>query len=979
MAYAADEALHPGATPQVAQWMGEQRSAYPSPGGVLHMAVQLSGPVDAPAAARLKAAGIRLMSTLAPGRYLAAVDLAGSAARALQTGAPLKLEGVSSIEAVAPGLKLSPDLRIKSPYGWATRQVGGETLVEFNLKYAGAVNAAAAEALVTNAGGTVVGRAPQFSRIRGRAPVEKMLSLALPHWVVAVQSVDPPPSTTAANSNQVSGLLMNVNQVQAPPYSLTGQGVNVMELDDGQIDLHPELQGRVIEDDAALTSSHSTHVAGTLAASGLDPRLKGMAPGAQLYSYSFEVDGSASRYLDAISSYGAVLSNNSWADYLPEYLTSSDCDWIGSYGTDESDIDHVINQNKIAIVFAMGNDRYKNRCSLQQQGGFYSSVKPAAAKNTIAVAALDGSKAVTFFSNYGPTADGRLKPDISALGRDVLSLDLGGGTAVMSGTSMATPAITGTLALLIERYRSQHADSPSPAMLKSILLNTAVDLGNPGPDYTYGYGIPDAVEAVSTIDQGRFTADSAAAGDTRTYTVTVPNGAAALRVMLAYSDVEGAPGSSAALVNDLDLTVSSPTGQVSLPLTLDPLHPAANAAPGKNGRDPVEQVVIQNPTAGNWTVTVKGTSVPVEPQAFALSWSFAPVAPQPPCSRSIAVSGSLPVDAAGGAQALAITQSSGCAPLKATYPDSWVQGTTDPIQGTMAIKLNVDPNSSGAVRSSILQFSDGVTDPLTVQVVQVPPCFAGPVTPGTPLNDTLSSNDCQGSDGAYRRSYTFDGKAGQALAASLDSGDFNPVLILELPDGTQVLESDDIDDPAVRIPQGNRGFVLPFDGQYTLLVSSYFTDELGAFTLNVAFPDPATLASVITWDFVTACPASVSGTLGAGSEHNGHRGSLFPVDSYILYGHLGDTLTATVEGAGFDPVLYAMPLATEDILATADNALPGKPASISYTILTPGFYTVQITPYLFGQSGNYTLSLGGCRTPSFVIGTTTGNRPPRRR
>jgi hypothetical protein len=236
-----------------------------------------------------------------------------------------------------------------------------------------------------------------------------------------------------------------------------------------------------------------------------------------------------------------------------------------------------------------------------------------------------------------------------------------------------------------------------------------------------------------------------------------------------------------------------------------------------------------------------------------------------------------------------------------------------------------------------------------------------------------------GPDGAYRRSYTFDGKAGQALAASLDSDEFDPVLILELPDGTQVLESNDIDDPAVRIPQGNRGFVLPFDGQYTLLVSSYFTDEMGAFTLNVTFPDPATLASVIKWDFVTACPASVSGALGASSEHNGHRGSLFPVDSYILYGHLGDTLTATVEGAGFDPVLYAMPLATDDILATADNALPGKPASISYTILTPGFYTVQITPYLFGQSGNYTLSLSGCRTPSFATGTTTGNRPPRRR
>jgi subtilisin family serine protease len=979
LASGANEALRLDATPQVAQWMGEQRSAYPAPGGVLHMAVQLSGPVDAQTSARLRAAGIRLMSTLAPGRYLAAVDLAGSTAHMLQTGAPLTLEGVSSIEPVAPGLKLSPDLRMNSPYSWATREVGGATLVEFNLKYADSANAAAAEALVMNAGGTIVGRAPQFNRIRGQAPVEKMLSLALPHWVVAVQSVDPPPAATDTNSNQISAQMMNVDQVQAAPYSLTGQGVNVMELDEGQIDLHPELQGRVFEIDTAYPpSAHSTHVAGTIAAAGLDPRLKGMAPGAQLYSYSFQVDGSASRYLDAISNYGADLSNNSWADYLSEYLTSSECNWIGSYGTSESDIDQVVNQNRFTIVFAMGNDRSKNLCSLQQQGGFYSTGKPAAAKNTIAVAAVDGSKAVSYFSNYGPTADGRLKPDISALGSNVLSLDLNGGSVIMSGTSMATPAITGTLALLIERYHSQHADSPSPALLKSILLNTAIDLGNPGPDYTYGYGIPDAVEAVSTIDQGRFTADSANAGDTKTYTVTVPGSAAALRVMLAYSDVEGVPGSSAALVNDLDLTVSSPTGQVTLPLTLDPLQPTAAAVPGKNGRDPVEQVVIQNPAAGAWTVTITGTSVPVGPQEFALSWSFASVALQPPCSRTAAVSpGGLPVGATGGAQTLAITQSSGCAPLRATYPDSWVQGTTEAIQGTTAIKLNVDPNTASSQRISTLQFSDGGTNVLTVPVVQAAPCFAGPVTPGTPLNDALSSNDCVSSYGTYQRSYTFNGQAGQALAASLNSNDFDQVLVLELPDGTQILESDDIDDATVRIPQGNRGFILPFDGQYTLLVTSYFTGETGAFTLDVEFPDPATLDSVVKWNFVTACPASVGGTLGSGSDHDGHRGALFPVDSYIVYGHLGDTIAATVAGASFDPVLYLMPLAMENILATADNALPGKPASISYTILTPGFYSVQITPYLFGQSGNYTLSLGGCRSPSFVTGAISGDRPPR--
>jgi len=965
--------------PEIAQWMREQRGAYPTRSNVLHMAVQLSGPVDAQASAGLSQAGIRLIATLAAGRYLAAVDLAGSAARALEAGTPLRVNGVSAVEPVAPGLKLSPDLRAQSPYSWATREVSGEMLVEFNLKYADSTDDAAAEALVIQAGGTVVGRTPEFNRIRCQAPPGKLLSLALPHWVLAVQSVDPPPVAATVNySNQISGQMMSVDTAQAAPYSLTGQGVKVMEFDLGDIDQHPELQGRIFQVDTQPVSSHSTHVAGTIAAAGLDPRLKGMAPAAEIYAYSFQSDSGTNRYLEAIFKSGADLSNNSWGSYLQVYATSAECNWTGTYGMSESEIDQVVHQFYLPIVFAMGNDRDLGLCSVQEQGGFYSTGKPAAAKNTIAVAALEGNRAITPFSNYGPTADGRLKPDISALGRNVLSLDLNGGSAVMSGTSMAAPAVTGLLALMIQRYRSQHPDSPSPALLKSILLNTATDLGNPGPDFTYGYGLPDATEAVDCIDQGRYSTGSISAGDSKVYHIAVPGSASALRVMMAYSDAEGVAGSTLALVNDLDLKVTAPNGQEWLPLTLDPMNPAANAVNGRNSRDPAEQVVIQNPVAGTWTVTVRGTSVPVGHQDFALSWSFAAVAIAPPCARSVAVEpAGLTADAAGGVKTLAITQSSSCPPLRVTYPDGWVQGTAEPIKGTQAIKLTIDPNSSGGQRSTTLQFRDGVADPLSVQVVQAAPCFVGPVTPGTPLNGTLSANDCVGAVGTYQRKYTFDGKAGQVIAATLDSTDFDQMLVLQLPDGTQIMESDDAYDSNVRIPKGNQGFVLPFDGQYALLVASYFTGETGSFTLGLTFPDPATLAGLIRWVFIDSCPARVSGTLGPGSEHNGHRGVLFPVDSYILYGRLGDTITASVLASGIDPVLYAMPLATENILATADSAQPGKPESLSYSILAHGFYTVQVSPYLFGQSGSYELLLSGCRTPTFLTGILSGPRPPR--
>lgn len=200
---------------------------------------------------------------------------------------------------------------------------------------------------------------------------------------------------------------------------------------------------------------------------------------------------------------------------------------------------------------------------------------------------------------------------------------------------MATPAVSGIAALLLEHFRNLTLPAPSPALLKALLCNTAADLGNPGPDFTYGYGEVNTDKAVATVTSGSFLEVSTGLGTGQNWThqIAVPAGCE-LRVLLAWSDREylGASSSAATLVNDLDLELVDSNGAVHLPLTLNPAAPAALAVAAVNRRDNVEQVVIGAAAGGNATIVVKGFNVPAGPQPFAVTWCV--VCPPPsPCPR----------------------------------------------------------------------------------------------------------------------------------------------------------------------------------------------------------------------------------------------------------------------------------------------------------------------------------------------------------
>src|SRR5262245_12287472 len=459
----------------------------------------------------------------------------------------------------------------------------------------------------------------------------------------AVQWIEPP-LPRMSEWNDSNRARIGANTAQAAPYNLAGAGVTRLVYDAGTgRATHQDFGGRVNVRDASGLLAHSTHVAGTVGGSGAASggTFKGMAPGVTIESYGFQYDGTGiflytnpgdiqSDYNQAINSFGADIANNSIGTNTE--TNGFDCAIQGDYGVTDQLIDSIVRGSLGApfrIVWADGNERQGSRCDVEGFGDYYSTAPPATAKNHITCGALNSNNdTMTTFSSWGPTDDGRMKPDISGPGCQsdgdfaVTSCSSSSDTAYTTfcGTSMASPTVCGVSALLMEDYRARF---PGPDLrtstLKILLAHTAVDLGNAGPDYQFGYGSVRIVAAIDFMRLGDFRDSSVNQGGTVSYEVTVPAGTPALRVTLAWDDFQGTPNVVPSQINDLDLRVLNPASSQAFPWTLNPANPGAVAVQTvRNSRDNLEQVFVANPTAGTWTVEVSGFSVPQGPQPFSI-------------------------------------------------------------------------------------------------------------------------------------------------------------------------------------------------------------------------------------------------------------------------------------------------------------------------------------------------------------------------
>lgn len=406
---------------------------------------------------------------------------------------------------------------------------------------------------------------------------------------------------------------------------LRGKNISVALTDDGIIGPHIDFKGRIKESFAPGNSgNHADHCAGILAgAANRDPIAEGMASGADLYVYKINIPSSPT-YSQGV-------------DSLPVHYYSKNIRVLSNSYSEpifqlHNALTQLIDQQQLDMplsmyVFSAGNSggadggygagaTWGNITGSFQQG-----------KNIITVGNLTYNDELDITSSRGPAFDGRIKPEICAIGTNVYSTLEDNTYGLKSGTSMACPAISGILSQLLEGYKLQHSGNEAPgALMKCILLNTADDLGNPGPDFKYGFGRVNARRAYNLMNSNQFLSGNANQNDSLTFNINVPSGTGQLRVMIYWNDKEALPVAARALVNNLDLGVINPANQITFPYVLDPTpNPVNLDLPATRGVDTLnnmEQVVIDNPVSGNYTIYIKGTAVPFGPQTFYITYEF---------------------------------------------------------------------------------------------------------------------------------------------------------------------------------------------------------------------------------------------------------------------------------------------------------------------------------------------------------------------
>lgn len=492
-------------------------------------------------------------------------------------------------------------------------------------------------------------RLQQLEAARWRAVEARAAALGLamheedehgPRWLVGFDGDEP---LYEFPTNVEAAMTTGVTYVRQQPdwLDVDGSGFSSLVYDGGVVREHEEFEtpdggSRIAKMHLGGTSGHADHVAGTIAAEGKNPKIQGMAPAARIRSRH----GSS---LTMTSYYGqtrpgahgyCVVSNTSLGGGGAS----------GGYSSSDSALDSTVYSLGYFLPFA----------SAGNAGKWYTITGwDKEAKNSMCVASaaqvnrdsdgsiIDGGR-LSGFSSKGPPDDGRIKPDITANGQSVLSTSGdGSGTSKKQGTSMSSPNAAGS-AIVIQDYCSRRLPGHllRSHTLKGLICHSADDFGNTGPDYSFGWGILNALEACHLIrhyaehpTSNSLVEDFLDPDEVMTYDFTW-NGTDPIMATLCWIEPPGFTHPDSAddrtpdLINDLDIRIIDPEGNEYLPWLMpyvrdgfvDGDHKKA-AERGDNNTDNVEQVLIDDPSlSGTYTVRIshKGSLKDDASQHFAL-------------------------------------------------------------------------------------------------------------------------------------------------------------------------------------------------------------------------------------------------------------------------------------------------------------------------------------------------------------------------
>lgn len=477
------------------------------------------------------------------------------------------------------------------------------------------------------------------------------------------------PEYTATDSNVGAAATTGANQLwpNGPlALNLTGSSNFLRDKlalwDGGRVRAtHVELTNRVVVmDNAGSNDDHATHVAGTMIAAGVNAVARGMAYQApNIHSYDFNSDNAemsfaAGNYILSNHSYGAIAgwrNNNGTWEFWGDFGETEDYKF-GFYDSKSRVWDSIaFAAPYYLIVKSAGNNRNQNGPapgtnfrrfdangqmspapapydgSLSRNDSYGIISTYGNAKNILTVAAVniisDGytnpsDVQISAFSSWGPSDDGRIKPEIAAAGVGLTSPTAASDNAygTLSGTSMSAPNTTGSLLLLQEYYHRETQQFMRSATLRGLAIHTANEAGStPGPDYVYGFGLLNAARAAEVIrgrnQHHRILEQTLAQGQTYTLQV-VASGTGPLVATLCWTDPPAISNfetrlndTTPKLINDLDIRIKR-GNEVYAPWILNRQSPWLPATTGDNRLDNVEKIEINNAIPGE-TYTIEIT------------------------------------------------------------------------------------------------------------------------------------------------------------------------------------------------------------------------------------------------------------------------------------------------------------------------------------------------------------------------------------
>jgi hypothetical protein len=557
----------------------------------------------------LSEAGVRLMQYIPDYAYV--VSLIPDVDPSL-----LQKSGMISLKPLDAGFRMHPDLMDGLFPDWA---MPDNEHLDVVINFHDDIPAGEVERLMAIHGlSSIIGyNADRIKTIRvKRDALNDLAALPFLSHISAIGPADEP--------ENYSGKTLHRSNVLSSQYATgrkyDGSGVNVMLQDDGIIGPHIDYEGRIaLQTMSSNSGDHGDHVAGTIMGAGnLDPTTQGMAPGADIYVY-----GAAPTY----PGFAAIGSHYSLYDIrVTSTSYSNGCN--AGYTSLTRDMDQQVRQLPALMhVFSAGNNGTSD-CGYGAGAGWGNITGGhKMGKNVIAVANLDYKDDLSNSSSRGPANDGRIKPDVAAKGSDVVSTTDPNAYTTKSGTSMSCPGTSGTMLQLYHAYRELNGgQDPKGGLMKALLMNSADDIDNPGPDFKTGWGRINALKAVKALEDVRYATDTLVQGDTNVHSITVPAGVRQMKVMVYWTDYEAFAGAAKALVNDIDSRVYDPLSSLYMPWSPNPTaSPIILNTPSGKGVDSlnnVEQVVINDPLPGNHLLTVIGKLIPQGPQEYFVTWEF---------------------------------------------------------------------------------------------------------------------------------------------------------------------------------------------------------------------------------------------------------------------------------------------------------------------------------------------------------------------